>query len=311
MTPFKKYPSIENSYQEKFVHIALSMHPELETCKYILQEKLHGSNFQVCISKNGDIKYGKRSTFLEEKSNFYNYQEVVFSMLDLFRKVGINPYIPFTDSITLYGELFGAGVQKGVDYGKDKRLLFYDLSIDGTLCPPALLYHLFDNLQMTEYLVPKITVVDSLKNAMDYNVEFDSKILDIPNNICEGVVIKPYHKVYFLGMSLFYLKKKNDKFVEKQKEKRIKGEFHGVVLGLNRLFVGYCNENRMNSIFSKEGPIQDIKEIGKYIKLVQEDAKEDFIKDHSEELEKITDEKQKNRIFNAGHIIVRYLRKHI
>jgi hypothetical protein len=42
------------------------------------------------------------------------------------------------------------------------------------------------------------------------------------------------------------------------------------------LFLPYINENRVLSVFSKEGEIQRPEQIGQYIKLVMEDAKEDF-----------------------------------
>ena len=308
---FKKYPSIENSYQEKFINKVLCDIPALEICRYILQEKIHGSNFQVCISKDGSIRYGKRSSFLEETTSFYGYQEVVHNMISVFEKIRNNTVLPYNNSITLYGELFGSNIQKGVNYGKEKRILFYDVSVDEQLQPPILLQHLFSNTGLEECLVPTIDIVRGLKNAVEYNVEFDSKILGIKDNICEGVVIKPYNNVWFWGKNLFYLKKKNDRFMEKQKQKKNKQEFSNTVMGLNRQFIGYCNENRINSVFSKEGPIQDVKDIGKYIKLVQEDAKEDFMKDHGSKLDVITDKKQLNRIFNAGHYIVKYLRKYV
>ena len=43
------------------------------------------------------------------------------------------------------------------------------------------------------------------------------------------------------------------------------------------IWSGYINENRLADLFSKYGEIQSNAEIGKYIKLMLEDAKEDFL----------------------------------
>ena len=318
---FKKYPSIENSYRMGFVQKALTMYPELETCKYVIQEKIHGSNFQIIISKDDSVSYGKRTSSLQPTEKFYEYQSVVSksSIQNLITEIKKTcPYTNLTNThITLYGELFGANIQKGISYGQERKILFYDISIDGSLMAPIVLYDLFNLIDAKEYIVPTLDIVSGLKDAMEYNIEFNSKaginngISTDEENICEGVVIKPYEKIYFLrGNNLFYLKKKNSKFAEKQREPKNKVTFGGPIQELRRKFFGYCNENRVNSVFSKEGIIQEQKDIGKYIKLVVEDAKVDFEIDFSDQLKDI-DTNQLKRIYNAGAVIVQYLNKYL
>ena len=45
-------------------------------------------------------------------------------------------------------------------------------------------------------------------------------------------------------------------------------------------FEPYINKNRVLSVFSKEGEIEDPKDIGRYIQLVVQDAQEDFLGDN-------------------------------
>lgn len=46
MTDFQKWPSIENTYQDKNLEYWLNQYPELSDVDYVITEKLHGSNFQ-------------------------------------------------------------------------------------------------------------------------------------------------------------------------------------------------------------------------------------------------------------------------
>ena len=65
----------------------------------------------------------------------------------------------------------------------------------------------------------------------------------------------------------------------------------------------------MLDTFSKHGEIQTPKDIGKYIKLILEDAKEDFLKDYNiNELVIDLDKNKEKAIFNVGSRIVNLLK---
>ncbi len=74
---------------------------------------------------------------------------------------------------------------------------------------------------------------------------------------------------------------------------------------LNDEFKLYITENRVISVFSKEGKMQNIKELSKYIVLVLNDAIEDFNKDHPE-VKKI-EKKELKRIYNVGKSLANLL----
>lgn len=77
---FKKYNSIENHYDNKNLMRWTNKYPELYEEKFIIQEKIHGSNFSIWFEKENNvvnIRYGKRTSFLEDTESFFNWQQVV------------------------------------------------------------------------------------------------------------------------------------------------------------------------------------------------------------------------------------------
>ena len=78
-----------------------------------------------------------------------------------------------------------------------------------------------------------------------------------------------------------------------------------VIDPLNAAFREYINEQRMDNVFSKEGPIADKSQIGKYIGLILVDAIEDFTKDYPEA--ETLDKKQRKAVFNVGSAVAKML----
>ena len=311
---FKKYLSIENHYRQKEIDYFLMNFPELKDETYILQEKVDGSNFQIFITKH-EILYGKRSGFLSDDSSFFDWQNVVVKHKLLFED--IQKTLDETSSVRLFCELYGQGIQKRVFYGKEKNIAIFDVCVNDILLSPKeaktfLQQNNIDNLQ-----IPTIAIVNDLKTALEYNEVFRSLLTpenySSPNR-AEGFVIKPYEKVYRKGNGeVFYIKKKNPDFKEDCVSGVPREEFLSKEeKALNFLFCSYLNENRVLSCYSKEGKIKEKKQIGKYIRIILEDAKQDFIKDHGDQLEGLEDDKL-HEIFNknAGRTILVHLEKTI
>lgn len=307
MSDFVKWPSIENSYRDKEIERWLDLYPELANERYVLTEKIHGSNFQIFIQPNQDIKVGSRNNWIDVSGNFqgasipdilHSHQYLLDDLQIMVDEYGF--------AIRLFGELFGQGIQKGVDYGKEKRLLFFGSMIDDKLMP----FDATEDIVGSGACVPVVGFADSLHDAIEYDTEFDSLLLDKNDNICEGVVIQPYTKVYLdYDGSPFILKKKNDAFKEKQKEPR-EVVIDSEVARLNSEFRSYVNDNRLQSVFSKEGEIQSPNEIGKYIKFILEDARDDFLKDFGDEFD-LLDAGQQKSVLNVGSLIANLLKRYL
>lgn len=311
---FIKYSSIENHYQEKHINRFVERYPELMNITYVLQEKIHGANIQFIAKPNGEFFVAKRSQIISPDDNFYGvwdvvsrpeYQKVIEFLISMAKARNM--------SLNLYGELFGSNIQKGVDYGQDRRILFFDLCENGEMLPYSTFISFAAIGGFVDLKVPLIGMVKGLENALNYNVRVPSLLgSDVKDNIIEGVVIKPYSKVYRSALgSIFYIKKKNEEFKEKQKarKKKIKS-LPSEVAELHNEFLSYITENRLEGIFSKNGMIESVHQKGDYIRWMLEDAKEDFMKENEEKMKNI-EKKNKKCIFNAGKIINKMIDKHL
>lgn len=299
---YNKYCSIENHYNTKIVSRIIGKCPELLDMKFELTEKIDGSNFQVMITKEY-IKYGKRNSELSEGEGFFDYQTVVGKeqYQDLFKK--IQAVVHEEDEVRLYGELFGPGVQRRIQYGKQRSILFFDVVSFNKYLDPDDVVQMFEWLGHSDLLVPRIAVVDSLQEALDYESEIPTQLFEAhpgtdrtePQNI-EGIVIKPMSVTYSQDKRVIF-KKKNESYKEISKEKHSKKHLPKEQTELEREFLTYLTESRMCSVVSKFGGPEDAKDIGKYISIFGEDAMKEFkeIKDFVSKSE----EKQLKRLVGA------------
>jgi Rnl2 family RNA ligase len=316
MIKFDKYPSTDNHYAEKTVNYWLNKEPELNNIEYILQEKIDGANFQIYITAD-EIRVGKRSSLLGEESNFNDWQETLKKYDE-----HINILQKFCNTedcqLTLYGEIYGAGIQNRIHYSKEKHIAIYDLKIDSVWQSVAAMNVLFCDLGINGWLTPTITCVTGIDAARNFEVEgIKTELNHYPeygsNKMIEGVVIKPLHKVYTgVHDSPFKLKLKSKAFNDKSKVKIPKGDDRSdLAKELTVVFNGYINENRVLDYISKEGEPESKRDIGNYIKGIGEDAKEDFMKDHGELFDKV-DDKEKKGIFKAtGSLVMPHLQKYL
>jgi len=315
---FVKYPSIENHYRGKFIREAFQYNPELHNAEWVVQEKIDGANISLIFYTDGrEFQFAKRTSLVDDK--FYGFQEVLEreDVRHFIQAVqdAVNKY-DGVSFITLYGELYGPGIQKRIDYGTEKSVVFYDMAVDGELVKPCEFrafsrVHLVDS-SFDRFFVPEIGRFKSFQEAMDVDAEFVTKLNPAGGDICEGVVIKPDDVV---PNRIFYIKKKNEKFQEQARTKTRKDpntQQSQALTGIQDLFSTYLTENRLKSVFSKHGEIETPKDMGKYIKLVMEDAKEDFLKDHKDKyMSKELSDKERGKVFGiAGKIVASLLRKY-
>lgn len=304
---FKKYPSIENSYSNKHVNRWLEYHPELMDEEYVLQEKLHGANIQFIFTPQEQMKVASRNRVLADKEDFYNVFDVI-EAYEVFTKYIQHLVDTLNYNVNVYGEIFGGNVQKGVDYGPNKRILFFDMRLNDKWYTQKEFYSFMKERGFGHLVVPMFDLAPDLNYALVYPVDKDSMLLEKEDNTCEGAVIKPWNKVYESpDGELFYLKKKNDKFLEKNKGPKTPRE-HVPDHPLKAEFLLYLTENRLEGIFSKYGRIEKPQQIGEYIRYMLEDAKTDFLKEN--EVDGLSKETIKE-IFSVGHNIMTLLKKHL
>ncbi len=305
---FKKWPSIENSYRERFIYPFLGQYPELADETFIITEKLHGSNIQIYFEPDKPYRVGSRNRFLSTGDKFYD----IWNTLKQYQEVIAHFEQRANESrctYRLFGELFGGSIQKGVKYQQEHRIAFFGLMIDDELQDFQFFLVLMRHAGFRDYVVPVVIVVDGLDAVLEFDTVFNSHILDEQDNICEGIVIQPYRKVYQSHTGdYFILKSKKEAFKEKQKEKKpviVDSELQA----LNIEFRRYITDSRLQGIFSKYGEIQEPKQIGLYIRYMMDDAKDDFLKDNPGAVD--MDKGDQKQVFNVGGTIANMLKGYL
>jgi Rnl2 family RNA ligase len=322
MAEFKKYNSIENTYNKDFLERI-----ETEGYKsqvYVVQEKVHGAN--CCFMTDGtDVHFAKRTGPMQPDEKFYNYEELLSrykeKVLSLFSLIKV--HYPTAYNILVYGEMFGGNyphpevkndvrvmcIQKGVFYSPVHEFYGFDIYISGTDTNRYLSVYESNNFFETGgFFYAKTLFEGTIGECLSYPNAFQSRISEwlglplIENNTCEGIVIRPVEPVFLRNSSRLLLKNKNSKFAEKKSvKKRQPALFIEPVYSeelLNQLLIAeeYVTENRLNNVISKIGEVSFPKDAGKLIGLLSKDILDDFLKEHSGSYAGL--EKSEQKIFN-------------
>jgi len=315
---FKKWTSIENHYQNKFIdHFMTRFGGELKRIDYSISEKLDGANFSITFYPEGRWQFAKRSGLVKSDESFYDYKSAF--QTDETRKFLelVSTYcMSHNRTIQFVGELYGQGVQKRIYYGPDKYWRWYaiyeHISEDEVkLLAPIESQVLIDNitgndikarLMIYHFHTPILKIVRGLDEALEFDININSVLTpadyDKPN-LMEGVVIRPIDKNYFLGTpgdsSMLIIKKKNPDFDDKNKVKKERVQFN-ISEDLQSLYdktIGYVNENRTADLFSKFGVIPAITQLGRYLGYYMKDIHADIMKDYPLDFDNLEKNDQK------------------
>jgi len=322
MIRFKKYNSIENTFDKDFMEkIRLE---ELDKQEFVVQEKVHGSNF--CFVTDGTIvSAGKRTGFIETDEKFYDYEELLETykqrVTTLFSVVKTEH--PDAQILTIFGEMFGGKyphpevknnnntmvIQKGVHYCPQHEFYAFDLYVSVSETGYFLAHDEANKLfEQGGFFYAKPLFRGSFADCLKYPNEFPSQIsvwLGLPridDNICEGVVIRPIVPCYMRNGTRVLLKSKNERFAEKKAIKKrapkllIEPTYSAELNALLPITEEYIIENRLNNVISHIGQISLPREAGKLIGLFSRDILDDFLKEHSGDYAAI--EKSEQKILN-------------
>ena len=322
MSEFKKYSSIENTFNKDFMDEIKS--EGFDSLQYVVQEKVHGAN--CCLVTNGQtVQFAKRTGWVEAGEKFYNYED----LLERYKDKAISLYhrikARYTDleSIAIFGEMFGGKyphpdvknntrltcIQKGVSYCPEHEFYAFDLSIQTAETRRYLsLDEMNGYFEDGYFFYAKTLMQGTLEACLAYPDAFQSRIAEwlglpaIEDNICEGVVIRPVEPHYFKNGSRLLLKSKNSRFAEKKAIKKRQPRLFSVPSyseGLNDLLVvveAYVTENRLHNVVSKIGHVSVPKDFGKLIGLLSKDTLDDFLKEYTSDYALI--EKSEQKILN-------------
>ena len=270
---FEKYPSVENSYRERFVNAC----HDLGIAEWVAMEKLDGANMSFLVDGELQVQVASRNQILTKSPegfyDFYGCTEVVEELLDKVSGVAMLSGGP----IRIYGEFFGTGVQKRVKYGA-KRFVAFDIQIEsGEFLPWDNVRYLCDTWGIDT--APELAR-GTLQQMLDISPEFTSLLCE---DAAEGFVIKPLNDSHILhNGSRAILKQKSAKFDEKGKVAKAPPE--PLPLEAEKLYMKfsvYLTENRLYNTLSKLGNVT-AKDFGKVLGLLIQDAREGFEKECGE-----------------------------
>ncbi len=287
MPNFVKYSSLENHYQQKFIDkMQMSGFCEPDVM-YQVTEKCHGSNFAF-YAQADKVTIAKRTGFTD--SSFFScgdvYDRYELNIGALYCALAMSP----TDTLIVYGELAGKGIQKEIDYG-DKDFYVYDMKLNGKFMDQDMVVHmceLFD-LKHVTVLVRECTFAQ----AMLVEEEYTSLILTTDaDNFAEGIVIKPIKTLYLMNGSRVAVKKVAHAFKEKNGHKgKVKKPAEqlpdDLMVHLNDIAPYLC-DNRLRSVISHVG-IPQKNEFGMIAGRLTQDAISDYNKDLGIDIKAIAD----------------------
>jgi len=307
---FMKYPDIENSYRKIFLE-KISEYG-FDEGEFVVQEKAHGANLSFWYD-GAEMKCGKRSSFI--KDNFYDFEKVA----EKYKKYMTQLYDTLKtdghsfDILTLYGELIGGTyphddikkdtsstrIQKGIFYTPHNEFYAIDMSLDGKLQDVDTFNTYMEKLG---FLYAKPIFRGSFEDCLKHSNKFQSYVSswlglpEIPDNCCEGVVIKPITPKFFGNGDRMVLKNKNEKWAEKaQKKKRPvkqKPVISDTAIELWQKLEQYITENRLRNVISKIGKIEK-SDFGKLMAAFSQDILADFLKDHESDFNTIEKNEKK------------------
>ncbi|MDR3185083.1 MAG: RNA ligase, Rnl2 family [Prevotellaceae bacterium] len=322
MLIFKKYSSIENTYDKELLDKIKLELPE--SLQYVIQEKVHGAN--CCFVTDGrDVQFAKRTGVIEPGEAFYDYEELLERyrerVASLFRRVKAKH--ADTEGILVYGEMFGGKyphpdvknspavltIQKGVYYCPAHEFYGFDIYAAGT---DRRRYFPVDEtnafFEESGILYAKTLFHGTLDECLAYPNDFPSQIsgwLGLPpveDNICEGVVIRPVEPAFLSNGSRVLLKSKNSRFAEKKAVKKrqpalfVAPTYSEALNDQLALTEAYVTENRLDNVVSKIGQVSLPKETGKLIGLFSKDILDDYLKEHASSYALL--EKSEQKILN-------------
>ena len=129
---FTKFEKINSPFKkdDKFKNLP-ELSQELPLGKWILTEKIDGTNIRIILTKPED---GRRNIFIASRNLILNQDDINSRQyMDCLKDVNLYKLVEYfkgvDSTIIIYGEGYGAGIQKGGTYSKKKNFRVFDIRI--------------------------------------------------------------------------------------------------------------------------------------------------------------------------------------
>jgi hypothetical protein len=208
---FTEYHKIDTLFErdtETFVvNPAVLRKPVIGTIrKWQVTEKIDGTNIRVMLSKEGNVTFGGRS------NNAQVPGDLLLKLFELFPRDKVQDVF-WKDGIPveaiLFGEGYGAGIQKGGAYRPDKGFILFDVLVDGRWW-----LDWNDVVDVSERLkiplVPMLGVWTLDQIVEHVRIPFASMI---GTGVAEGIVARPIETLFDKRMERLIVKLKTKDFL--------------------------------------------------------------------------------------------------
>lgn len=161
--------------------------------KWEVTEKIDGMNIRVSLSRGGEVSFGGRTNNAQLPANLVEYLIKTFTA-EKMKAVARNGGDELT-KVVLYGEGYGAGIQKGGGYRQDQSFVLFDVLAGGSLQwleRPALLC-IANSLGID--VVPLLGVMSLEQIVQLVSIPFSSRLGDGQAQ-AEGIVARPIETLF-------------------------------------------------------------------------------------------------------------------
>ena len=309
--PFR--PIIDSTDQEYIDHL-FAFDPELAQSRYVVSEKLDGTNVTIMIDRDS-VRYFSRSRQFDAERPFFNAPMTLKKYKEDFQKVQSALNNLGCQYVTFRGEYFGKGINRRIDYGQDRYYAPFGIEKDGITQTHQQFQTFMQEMKFCRLNPVPVLIADaSFDEARAFCPEEVTTQAFTPDkaipdqnkkakataryDFIEGIVIQPVDHLIKDSNSPFLLKKHAVSYreIEKtssahlgkqgQQDEECSAAASAIDENLVRhSFVGlidYVNHNRLINVVSHLGEPTSAKQIGLYVMTILRDAKADYCKHHAD-----------------------------
>lgn len=311
---FRKYPEIENTFREKRIAAIRAHCPEAADGRWVVQEKVHGANIRIYVTATETL-VGSRKTVVSNgaaylSNVFHRSQHLVYTVYygcfrNLYEAIRADRTyssdMSQRDAVTVYGEIYGgaypheavvgdpaaAPVQRGGPYYSPYvDLYMFDVAVGGRFLPVAAANRLFEeNALPYAKTLFKGSFDECLAFPCTFPTTLSGYLPPLPDNLCEGIVLRPEEPAFLPSGSRVILKKVNAKFREtigaRPPAQRRTKPLSEPVAALSAALQTYVTAARLDHVLSHRGTSKLApSDFGELIGALNRDAIADFRKDY-------------------------------
>lgn len=184
-----KYEKIQTLWKRdpdnKFV-IMPGEHSKLEFSQvkeWVATEKVDGMNIRVIYNKDG-IEFRGRTDNAQIHATLFKVLTEMFTVESLSQVFDLEK----AETVILYGEGYGAGIQSGGKYRDDQSFILFDINIDGIWLMNEMVIEMAQLLNIEQ--VPILGLNWTIDDIVDFVKSQPESMIGKPKTVMEGVVCK-------------------------------------------------------------------------------------------------------------------------